>query len=49
MERNFQVKVSKNSKIFLFISNENVEKCRYIYEDKYTYAFVMSDKYIIGL
>lgn len=32
---------------FFSISDENLEKCRYTYEDKNTYAFVMSDKYII--
>ena len=34
---------------FFNISDENLEKCRYTYEDKSTYAFVMSDKYIMGL
>ena len=34
---------------FFSISDENLEKCRYTYEDKNTYAFVMSDKYIMGL
>ncbi len=34
---------------FFDISDENLEKCRYTYKDKSTYAFVMSDKYIMGL
>lgn len=34
---------------FFNISDKNLEKCRYTYEDKSTYAFVMSDKYIMGL
>lgn len=34
---------------FFGISDENLEKCRYTYEDKNAYAFVMSDKYIMGL
>ena len=36
-------------KYFFAISDENLEKCRYTCEDKNTYAFVMSDKYIMGL
>ena len=31
------------------MSHENLEKCRYTYEGSETYAFVMSDKYIIAL
>ena len=31
------------------MSQENLEKCRYTYEGSETYAFVMSDKYIIAL
>lgn len=34
---------------FFYISDENLEKCRYTYGDINTYAFVMSDKYIMGL
>lgn len=34
---------------FFSISDENLEKYRYTYEDKNTYAFMMSDKYIMGL
>lgn len=34
---------------FFNISDENLEKCRYTYGDTSTYAFVMSDKYIMGL
>ena len=34
---------------FFSISDENLEKCRYTCEDKNAYAFVMSDKYIMGL
>ncbi len=31
------------------ISQENLEKCRYTYQGNETYAFVMSDKYIMAL
>ena len=31
------------------MSQENLEKCRYTYERSETYAFVMSDKYIMAL
>ena len=31
------------------ISQENLEKCRYIYQENETYAFLMSDKYIRAL
>lgn len=31
------------------MSQENLEKCRYTYEGSETYAFVMSDKYIMAL
>lgn len=34
---------------FFYISQEELEKCRYNYEGKDTYAFMMSDKYIMGL
>ena len=34
---------------FFNISDENLEKCRYTYGDINTYAFVMSDKFIMGL
>ena len=34
---------------FFSISQEALEKCRYNYEGKDTYAFMMSDKYIMGL
>lgn len=34
---------------FFAISQEALEKCRYNYEGKDTYAFVLSDKYIMGL
>ena len=31
------------------ISQENLEKCRYTYQGNETYAFIMSDKYIMAL
>ena len=31
------------------ISQENLEKCRYTYQGNKTYAFLMSDKYIMAL
>ena len=31
------------------ISQENLEKCRYTYQGNETYAFLMSDKYIMAL
>ena len=31
------------------IPQENLEKCRYMYQGNETYAFIMSDKYIMGL
>ena len=31
------------------ISEEELEKCRYNYKGKDTYAFVMSDRYIMAL
>lgn len=31
------------------ISQENLEKCRYTYKGNETYAFIMSDKYIMAL
>ena len=34
---------------FFTISEEELEKCRYDYEGRATYAFVMSDKYIMAL
>lgn len=34
---------------YFTIPEENLEKCRYTYEGSETYAFVMSDKYIIAL
>ena len=34
---------------FLTISEEELEKCRYNYKGKDTYAFVMSDRYIMAL
>lgn len=34
---------------FFTISEEELEKCRYNYEGRDTYAFVMSDKYIMAL
>lgn len=34
---------------FFSISEEELEKCRYNYKGKDTYAFVMSDKYIMAL
>lgn len=46
----FEGKVYQETvRCFFSISDENLEKCRYTYEDKNTYAFVMSDKYIMGL
>lgn len=36
-------------KCFFAISDENLEKYQYTYKDKNAYAFVMSDKYIMGL
>lgn len=34
---------------FFTISAEELEKCRYNYKGKDTYAFVMSDRYIMSL
>ena len=34
---------------FFNISEEEMEKCRYNYQGKDTYAFVLSDKYIMAL
>ena len=34
---------------FFTISAEELEKCRYNYKGKDTYAFVMSDRYIMAL
>ena len=34
---------------FFAISKEELEKCRYNYKGKDTYAFVMSDRYIMAL
>ena len=34
---------------FFTISTEELEKCRYNYKGKDTYAFVMSDRYIMAL
>ena len=34
---------------FFTISEEELEKCRYNYKGKDTYAFMMSDKYIMAL
>lgn len=34
---------------FFNISEEELEKCRYNYQGKDTYAFVLSDKYIMAL
>ena len=34
---------------FFTISEEELEKCRYNYQGKDTYAFVLSDKYIMAL
>lgn len=31
------------------MSQENLEKCRYTYQGNETYAFLMSDKYIMAL
>lgn len=31
------------------MSQENLEKCRYTYQGNETYAFLLSDKYILGL
>ena len=31
------------------IPQENLEKCRYTYQGNETYAFLMSDKYIMAL
>ncbi|MBO5031805.1 MAG: hypothetical protein J6D08_07960 [Lachnospiraceae bacterium] len=31
------------------IPQENLERCRYMYQGNETYAFIMSDKYIMGL
>lgn len=36
-------------KCFFTISTEELEKCRYNYKSKDTYAFVMSDRYIMAL
>ena len=35
--------------MFFSISEEELEKCRYNYKGKDTYAFVMSDRYIMAL
>ena len=34
---------------YFTISEENLEKCRYTYQGNETYAFLLSDKYILGL
>lgn len=34
---------------YFSISQENLEKCRYTYQGNETYAFLMSDKYIMAL
>lgn len=34
---------------YFTIPEENLEKCRYTYQGNETYAFLMSDKYILGL
>ena len=34
---------------YFTIPEENLEKCRYTYQRNETYAFLMSDKYILGL
>lgn len=34
---------------YLDIPQENLEKCRYTYQGNETYAFLMSDKYIMAL
>ena len=39
----------KTVRCFFTISEEELEKCRYNYKGKDTYAFVMSDRYIIAL
>ena len=39
----------KQSDVSLPISAEELEKCRYNYKGKDTYAFVMSDRYIMAL
>ncbi len=38
-----------NGDVYLEIPQENLEKCRYMYQGNETYAFIMSDKYIMGL
>ena len=34
---------------YFSIPQENLEKCRYTYQGNETYAFLMSDKYIMAL
>ena len=34
---------------YFTIKEENLEKCRYTYQGNETYAFLLSDKYILGL
>lgn len=34
---------------YFVIPKENLEKCRYTYQGAETYAFLMSDKYILAL
>ena len=34
---------------YFTIPEENLEKCRYTYQGNETYAFLLSDKYILGL
>lgn len=39
----------ENVRCYFEIPQENLEKCRYMYQGNETYAFIMSDKYIMGL
>lgn len=39
----------ETARCYFDISQENLEKCRYVYNGNETYAFVMSDKYIMAL
>lgn len=39
----------ETARCFFSIPEENLIQCRYVHEGKETYAFIMSDKYILGL
>ena len=45
----FAGKTIEKVRCFFIISEEELEKCRYNYKGKDTYAFVMSDGYIMAL